>query len=176
MKRGLVQVYTGEGKGKTTAAVGQTLRALGRGYKVCFIQFFKRNPSGEIKALKKFSPQIKVINFNQVHPFFSKLSSSELNNLKGKVKSNLKEVVKIIKSETYDLVVLDEVLIALHDNFISEKELLNLIDEKPNSVELILTGRGATKKIIEKTDLVTEMRLIKHPFQEGIRARRGIEY
>ena len=158
MKRGLVQVYTGGGKGKTTVAVGQTLRALGRGYRVCFIQFFKHNLSGEIKALKRFSPQIKVINFKQVHPFFSKLSSSELNNLKGKVKSDLKEVVKIIKSETYDLVVLDEILIALHDNFISEKEILNLIDERPKGVELILTGRRATKKIIEKADLATEMK------------------
>ena len=112
-------------------------------------------------------------NFIQVHPFFSKLSSSKL---KEKVKNDLKKAIKIIKSKTYDLVVLDEILIALHDNFISEKELLNLIEEKPNSVELILTGRGATKKIIEKTDLVTEMNLIKHPFQEGIKARKGIEY
>ncbi len=170
MKKGLVQVYTGNGKGKTTAAVGQTIRALGRGYQVCFIQFFKKSESGEVKILKNF-PNLKLLHPLQFYP-----TEKNRNFLKKKIETILPKISKIIKSENYDLVILDEINIALRNELLKERDILDLLKNKPKSVELILTGRGATKKIIESADLVTEMKEIKHPLTKGVKARRGIEY
>ena len=170
MKKGLVQVYTGNGKGKTTAAIGQAIRALGRGYQVCFIQFFKRPVSGEVKILKSF-PNLKLL-----HPLPFYPTKKNQYFLKKKIKDILPEVSKIIKSENYDLVILDEINIALRNKLLEEREILNLIKNKPESVELILTGRGATEEIIKMADLVTEMKEIKHPLKKGVKAREGIEY
>lgn len=170
MKKGLVQVYTGDGKGKTTAAVGQAIRVLGRGYKVCFIQFFKKPTSGEVKILKSF-PNLKL-----VHPLPFYPTEKNQDFLKKKIKGILPKISKIIKSENYDLVILDEINIALKNELLKERDVLNLIKNKPKSVELILAGRGATEEIIKKVDLVTELKEIKHPWKKGIKAREGIEY
>ncbi len=170
MKEGLVQVYTGNGKGKTTAAIGQAIRALGRGYKVCFIQFFKKSESGEVKILKNF-PNLKLL-----HPLPFYPAEKNQDFLKQKIETILPKISKIIKSENYDLVILDEINIALRNELLKERDILDLLKNKPKSVELILTGRGATKKIIESADLVTEMKEIKHPLTKGVKARRGIEY
>lgn len=170
MKEGLIQVYTGNGKGKTTAAIGQAIRALGQDYKICLIQFFKKPTSGEIKILKNL-PSIKLIH---PLPFYPEGKNQAL--LKKKTKDIFPVVSKIIKSKMYDLVILDEVNVALQEHLLVEKEILNLLKDKPKSVEVILTGRGATKKIIESADLVTEFKEIKHPWRKGIKARRGIEY
>ena len=170
MKKGLVQVYTGNGKGKTTAAIGQAIRALGRGYKVCLIQFFKKPASGEIRILKNLS------NIKLIHPlpFYPEGKNRAL--LKKKAKDIFSAISKIIKSKIYDLVILDEVNVALHMHLLAEKEILNLLKDKPKSVEVIFTGRGATKKIIESVDLVTEFKEVKHPWKRGVKARKGIEY
>ena len=170
MKKGLVQVYTGNGKGKTTAAIGQAIRALGRGYQVCFIQFFKEHTSGEIKILKSF-PNLKLL-----HPLPFYPTEKNRNFLKKKIESILPKISKVIKSKTYDLVILDEINITLRNELLEEREILNLIKNKPKSVELILTGRGATEEIIKMADLVTEMKEIKHPLKKGTKARKGIEY
>ncbi len=170
MKKGLVQVYTGNGKGKTTAAIGQAIRALGQDYKVCLIQFFKKPTSGETKILKNL-PNIKLIH---PLPFYPEEKNRDF--LKKKIKDILPAISKIIKSKTYDLVILDEINIALRDHLLPEDDILNLIKNKPKSVELILTGRGATEKIIKAADLVTELKEVKHPWRKRIKARRGIEY
>ena len=170
MKKGLVQVYTGNGKGKTTAAIGQAIRVLGSGYKVCFIQFFKKSESGEVKILKSF-PNLKLL-----HPLPFYPAEKNRDFLKKKIETILLRISKIIKSENYDLVILDELNIALRNELLEERDILDLLKNKPKSVELIFTGRGATKKIIESADLVTEMKEIKHPFKKGIKARKGIEY
>ena len=170
MKKGLVQVYTGNGKGKTTAAIGQAIRALGQDYKVCLIQFFKKPTSGELKILKNF-PNLKLL-----HPLPLYPEEKNRNLLKRKIKDILPKISEIVKSKGYDLVILDEILIVLRDNLLAEEEILNLLKNKPASVELILTGRGATKKVLEAADLVTEMKEVKHPYRSGIKIRRGIEY
>ncbi len=170
LKRGLVQVYTGNGKGKTTAAWGQALRASGQGLKVAIIQFFKGKGSGEAKMAKKLN--LSVYSFCPVHPSFG----GEKEELKKECKKAIAFAKRLVMSKKYDLIILDEINIALRDRLIEVNEVLDLIKKKPKGIELILTGRGAPKKIIEVADLVTEMREIKHPYQKGIKGRRGIEY
>ena len=170
LKKGLVQVYTGNGKGKTTAAWGQAMRASGQGLKVCLIQFFKRKGSGEAKIAKKLN--LRIYSFCPVHPFFG----GKREKLKKECREAIAFAKETIQSKRYDLVILDEINIAMRDRLIGVNEVLDLIKNRPKEVELILTGRKAPKKIMETADLVTEMREVKHPYQKGIKERRGIEY
>jgi len=170
LKRGLIQVYTGNGKGKTTAAWGQAMRASGQGLKVGIIQFFKGKGSGEAKTAKKLN--LDVYFFCPVHPYFG----GKRKKLEKECREGLIFAKKIIQSKKYDLIILDEINIAMKDELIEVNEVLDLIKNKPKEVELILTGRGAPKKIIESAGLVTEMKEVKHPYQKGIKGRRGIEY
>lgn len=175
MKKGLVHIYTGEGKGKTTAALGLGMRACGCGLKVCFFQFFKDGlfPCGEADAVRKFGRNFKFRRFNISHPCFKKVSVGAF---KPKIKKALDEVKRAIDSGAWDLVILDEALIGCSQKFIDEKIIIDIIRNKPKCVELVLTGRGATKKIIARADYATEMRALKHPFKKGITARKGIEF
>lgn len=175
MIKGLTHIYTGEGKGKTTAALGLGLRAAGCNYKVCFLQFFKdkKFPCGEADAIKKLGKNFRFKRFDIVHPCFEKI---DITILKSKLKKALNEAKKIIKSKKYDLVILDEILIGIRQGFIDEKLVLDIIKNKPKEMELILTGRGATKKLIDHANYVTYMKDVKHPFRRGVKARRGIEF
>ena len=173
----MVQVYTGDGKGKTTAAIGQAVRSYGDGLKVCLIQFLKPESSfsGEIKTLKKLG--IKIIRFNQVHPMFmKKVTAEKTKKLKKSINSSFDKSVQIIMSNKYDLVILDEINNCIAGKFLDCKRLVELMKRKPGKVELILTGRDASKEIIRESDLVTEMKMIKHPFYMGVKAKKGIEY
>jgi len=170
LKKGMVQVYTGSGKGKTTAAWGQALRASGQGLRVAIVQFFKGKGSGEAKMARK--SKLAVYFFCPVHPFFG----GKREKLEKECREGLIFAKKIIMSKKYDLVILDEIIIAMKDRLIEINEVLDLIKKKPGGVELILTGRGAPKKITKHANLVTEMREIKHPYQKGIKGRKGIEY
>jgi len=173
-EKGLIQIYTGDGKGKTTASIGQAIRARGHKFKVCFVYFFKNLqdfPHGEVEVMKGLG--IEIINFVPQHPHFYKNISPE--GTREKCLEALESIKEIFK-KNYDLVILDEILIALRDGFLKEKEILGLLEKKPESLEIILTGRGATKKIIERADLVTQMKKIKHPFHRGVKERRGTEY
>jgi cob(I)alamin adenosyltransferase len=170
ISKGLVQVYTGEGKGKTTAALGQALRASGHGMAVIIIQFIKGIPTGEHAFVARYHPfEIAQIGKGDCFAKDTSILASE-------ARETLQFAREQIVSNKYDLVVLDEIFIALHINLITVKEVLDLIDSKPESVELILTGRNAPQEIMDRADLVTEMRLIKHPFNAGIQGRRGIEF
>ena len=187
MKQGLIQIYTGNGKGKTTAAVGQAVRALGHNLKICWISFFKDPEKwgyGEIGMLKKWG--VDVFHFALQHPCFCNPPSSPFNKgglrgiiLQKKVRQECPKalgfITEIFKKD-YDLLILDEINIALRDGFLKEDELLSLLKEKPKSLEVILTGRGATPKLIKMASLVTEMKKIKHPFDKRIKSRKGIEY
>jgi cob(I)alamin adenosyltransferase len=178
IEKGGVQVYTGDGKGKTTAAIGQVLRILAYGGRVCIIQFFKPKQSGEIQLLKKsFPEQVKTYSICKKHPFFlSEKIKQAPQNMKTECVRQWKEIkVKILKNK-YDLIVFDEVNIALRDGFISLKDFLIFLRQKPESQEWILTGRGASSNIIKEASLVTEMKEIKHPFRNGLKAREGFEY
>jgi cob(I)alamin adenosyltransferase len=169
-RQGLIQIYTGEGKGKTTAALGLSLRAAGRGFKVCFIQFCKGQTSGEHLFVKKY-PAFEIIVPGRSNTFTSPDAV---------LKEEARETFKIAQDKMtggdYDLIVLDEFNIAVYRGFISVAEALALLDKKPARTELVLTGRYAHEELIKRADLVTEMKPIKHPYSQNIKARIGIEF
>lgn len=169
----MVQVYTGDGKGKTTAAIGQAIRALGHGHKVLMIQFMKGDPNyGEVKFLKK------VKNFKLVQsglPTFVKKGQPTEDDLK-MAEAGLKLAEKFITTNKYQMIILDEINIAIDYGLIDLARVLTLIKKCPANTELVLTGRYAPKEIIELADLVSEVKEIKHPYQKGIVSRKGIDY
>lgn len=177
MKRGLVQIYTGKGKGKTTAAIGQAIRARGRGLKVLFIQFLKgKEGSGEIPLLEVAG--IKVICKGEKGKwiFPDRLEEEEKKKIRLEWTHFLDEISCQVRAEKYDLVILDEINIALHYQLVDKNKLIDFIKKKPTSLEIILTGRYACPELIELAQLVSEIKSIKHPLDTGIEARRGIEY
>jgi len=168
---GLTQVYTGDGKGKTTAALGLALRAAGQGMKVIVIQFVKGNCLCGEHIFTSKHRCFKIVQLNTKNSFTQ--SEEELHLA---IRQTLAFARKTILSAIYDMVILDEILIAQNKGLISSEQILDLIGKKPENMELILTGRGGSEEIIEKVDLVTKMTEVKHPFKKGIQARRGIEY
>lgn len=168
--KGLIQVYTGDGKGKTTAALGLAIRAAGHGMRVGFIQFLKSEPCGEHLFVSRYHP-FDIAQTGKGDNFTK--SREELNE---EAQRTLAYAEEQMLSGRYDLLVLDEILVAIHKGLISTEQVLDLLEKKSGSVELILTGRYALPEIVQRADLVTEMRMIKHPFNQGIRARLGIEY
>ena len=168
---GLIQVYTGDGKGKTTAALGLSLRAAGQGMKVLFVQFIKGNHTcGEHLFTAKYHP------FDIIQPNAKDSLNQTSEELRPTTEQTLSLAENAILSGNYDMVILDEILVAANMGIISTAQILELMSKKPDKMELILTGRGASQEILEQADLVTEMVAVKHPFTRGIAARRGIEY
>jgi len=173
LEQGLVQVYTGNGKGKTSAAFGLALRAIGRGLKVYVIQFIKGGfDYGELYIVDKL-PNLKLKAFGKGEFVTEKPPNEEDVKLSEEALALAEE---IIKGGEYDIVILDEVNVALNLKLINLEKVLELIKNKPKHVELILTGRYAPKEIVEAANLVTEMKEVKHPFKKGYEARKGIEY
>lgn len=172
-QRGLVYVFTGEGKGKTSAAMGVVLRALGHGLKAYVIFFMKGDhPYGERRILSQL-PNVDFASFGSqefVDPHNVKAQDKE------KAQQALAHARNIIKSGDYDLVVLDEVNVATAWKLLATEEIVKLIRDKPDKIELVLTGRGASTEIIKMADLVTECLNIKHPYDRGEMARRGIDW
>lgn len=172
MRKGYVQVYTGSSKGKTTAALGLALRAAGAGLRVFIGQFIKKGMSSEHRALERFSDLIAI---KQYGTGFVKKEVAARNKAIDAAQKGLEEIKKIVKSNKFDIVILDEINVAAYHGLIDVNDILNLIEKKPAGVEIVLTGRYADKRIIEKADLVTEMKEIKHYYKKGVKARRGIE-
>jgi cob(I)alamin adenosyltransferase len=173
LERGLVQVYTGNGKGKTSAAFGLALRATGRGLKVYIIQFIKGGfDYGELYVIDKL-PNLKLKAFGRGKFITEKPAGKEDVEL---AEEALALAEKVVNSGECDIVILDEINVALSLRLISLEKVLELIKNKPKHVELVLTGRNAADEIVEVADLVTEMKEIKHPFNKGYQARKGIEY
>ena len=173
LRQGFIQVYTGNGKGKTTAAIGLTMRALGAGLQVYFVQFMKNFPYSELSILQAFQPQLQLKRFGNDAFVFKKQPPSE--ELIIQMKEGLNEALRAMLSREFDVVVLDEVLVSIYFKIFTTDEILQFILQRPPEVELILTGRYCPEEIIERADLVTEMKEIKHYYQQGILARRGIE-
>ncbi len=171
MKKGFVQVYTGDGKGKTTAAIGLSVRAAGAGLKVFIAQFIKAGDYSEIKALKKFSDHITIRQFGQGRFIRGKPADEDIT----AAQKGLDAVKSAALSGEYDIVVIEEGNVAVTCGLLSVRDLLDIIAMKPERVELVITGRGAEPSVIEKADLVTEMKEIKHYYQKGVQARVGIE-
>lgn len=173
--RGLIQVFTGNGKGKTTAAIGQAIRAIGSGFKVGLV-YFHKNPSkwkfGELKVLEDLG--VEVHGFAKKHPDFYGGSSCE--RVRKECLEGLEFIENAFKESSYDMLILDEINISLRDGFLKESEILDLLEKKPKKMTVILTGRGAGDKLIEKADLVTEAKKIKHPHDEGEKGFKGIDF
>jgi len=170
--KGMIQVYTGDGKGKTTAALGLALRALGAGLKVYIGQFIKSGDYSELKSLKKYKNQLTIEQYGMGCFIKGKPKSKDIL----LAKKGLNRVKEILLSKKYDIVIMDEINVAQYLKLLSLKDVLALIRFKPKNLELILTGRRAHSKVIQQADLVTEMKEIKHYYKKGIKARRGIEH
>jgi len=171
--KGYIQVYTGDGKGKTTAALGLALRAAGQGYRTFIGQFLKGQPSGEILAVQKLSPLITIEQFGRKK--FIKVTENFEDEDYRQAKKGLKKCLKILRHGDYQIIVLDEINVAMNLGLIKEEDIHQFLDKKPEKVEVILTGRYAPESIIERADLVTEMVCRKHYYEKGVRARKGIE-
>jgi cob(I)alamin adenosyltransferase len=169
----MMQVYTGDGKGKTTCSLGLALRAVGQGFKVYMIQFLKGRDTGEMQAAARLAPDLTLQSFGR--PGLVNLRSPTPGDL-ALVGEAWELAREIIQAGDHDLVILDEINLALAFHLISLEEALEVFRNRPPWVEVVLTGRQAPPEIIELADLVTEMRVIKHYFAAGIRARRGIEW
>ncbi|MCX7711134.1 MAG: cob(I)yrinic acid a,c-diamide adenosyltransferase [Clostridia bacterium] len=176
MDRGLIQVYTGEGKGKTTAAIGQGIRACGRGNRVFMVQFLKSGQTGELETIKKLEPDFQIFRFEKPKGFVWNLNQSEIEELKKEIRQAFEFSVNAMESEECDLLILDEIMGVLSNELLDVQEVVEMIKNKPVPVELILTGRNVPKEIEEIADYVSEIKCIKHPFQKGIPAREGIEF
>lgn len=171
---GLIQVYTGPGKGKTTAALGLAFRAVGRGLKVRIFQFMKPpDSSGEHFAALRLAPDLIITPVGRKGFIFKKTPDQTDIDLAAK---GLEAVNQSIRSGEADLVILDELDVALSLGLLDLAAVLEVIDNRPPGVELVITGRGAPQEIIDRADLVTEMNPLKHPYDQGIKAREGIEY
>jgi cob(I)alamin adenosyltransferase len=173
MRKGCIQVYTGNGKGKTTAALGLALRAAGAGLRVFIAQFIKKRKCGEHAIIgSRLADLITIKQFGRGLILKRSTTSSDIK----AAQKGLAEVRRAIASNEYNVIVLDEVNVAVHYNLISLSDLIDIMEQRPDNMELLITGRYAHKKVIEKADLVTEMREIKHYRKKGTKARRGIEY
>ncbi|MGD0622284.1 MAG: cob(I)yrinic acid a,c-diamide adenosyltransferase [Thermacetogeniaceae bacterium] len=193
LERGLIQVYTGDSKGKTTAALGLVLRAVGHGFCACMIQFLKGGAyTGELFAAQRLYPNFTIRQYGITCPYSALIRQGEAECKgcgqcfmeKGKVtEENLnlahlafKAAEEAVCSGEYDIVILDEINHAFHFGLLPVADALALLAKKPEHVEVIMTGRNAPPEIIAAANLVTEMSVVKHPFQKGIKSRRGIEY
>jgi cob(I)alamin adenosyltransferase len=180
LPRGLVQVYTGDGKGKTTAALGLAVRALGQGLNVCFLQFLKGGPETGEQRARALLPAMRWETFGLDRRATAKVRDWWLQGWteadQAAAQEGLAVAKGIVLSGEYDLVVLDELCVALQGGLVPLSQVLELLEARPGHVEVVITGRGAPPALLERADLVTEMREVKHPYRGGIPARRGIEY
>lgn len=176
MENGLVQVYYGKGKGKTTAAIGLGIRAIGNDYKVIMIQFLKHDTTGECKVLKNLEPEFKIFHFEKRRGFTWQLSDEEKSELKSETSNALKFASKVMDTGQCDILILDEILNSLELGFVSEEDVCTLIDSKSDDVELVLTGRTLPENIAKRADYISHIEDIKHPMERGVDARRGIEF
>jgi cob(I)alamin adenosyltransferase len=171
IKRGYVQVYTGDGKGKTTAAIGLAVRASGAGLKVFIAQFIKQGDYSEIKTLRKLSDMITVEQYGMGRFVDGKPTKEDFDI----AEEGLQRARQVMLSGKFDIIILEEANVAVKYGLIPVQELIDLITAKPESVEIVITGRNVSPLILDKADLVTEMKPVKHYYNNGVRARLGIE-
>ena len=174
--KGLLMVHTGNGKGKTTAAIGLAVRAWGQGLQILILQFIKGKwKYGELKALEKFSPQLEIRQMGQ--GFTQKTADAAAFSLhQAAAREALQQAKAELQSGLWDLVILDEINYAVKFGLLHLADVMEIIEAKPAHMHLLLTGRDAPPEIIARADLVTEMRAVKHPYEQGIKAQQGIEF
>lgn len=171
MNKGLIHIYSGEGKGKTTATIGLAVRASGANLKVVFVKFLKETYSNEDKSLKLL-PNIEIINDFNSTKFTFEMTEEELNTAKD---THTKSLLKAINSSA-DLIVLDEIISVYNLNLIDKEVLIDFLKNKPPHLEIALTGRNPHKDLLDLADYISEIQAIKHPYDKGINARKGIEF
>ena len=180
IKHGAFQIYTGEGKGKSTASLGLMLRALGAGFRVYYVRMLKpRWKTGELKLCTQptFHPNLTFRNVPHYWALcVSKSKPPDMNAMRKELVPEMEDLHLRVASGDYDLVIVDEINYCLHRGLIDLEQVLRVVDHRPAQVELVFTGRYAHEKLVEQADLVTEMRKVKHHFEQGVRARVGIEF
>ncbi len=172
--QGLIHVYTGDGKGKTTASVGLGIRAAGRDFKVIMVQFLKSSDTGELKIIEKLD-NFEVHRFERTRGFFWTLNDKEKLELQEDIDKAMEFVNDILTSGDCDLLILDEVMGSIKNKLIDVDRLVDMLKNRKPHIEVVLTGRNVPSEIVEIADYVSEINPIKHPFDKGIPARRGIE-
>ncbi len=175
-KKGYIHIYMGEGKGKTTCSLGLAFRSIGAGFKVMMVQFLKNWHTAELESIKMMGDKFSIFRIESKKSFTYNLNEEQLKILRGEIKIEFDKAKEFIYSNEYDLIILDEVLGAIQGGFIDEKEVLEIMKNKPESLELVLTGRNASEEIISNADLVSRIDKVKHYYDKGILARVGIEY
>lgn len=175
--RGCVHIYTGDGKGKTSAALGLALRAAGNGQRVCMLQFLKGGSAGSGECGISVRG-VKIVCLDQVHPLFrrSPAARGSMKALKRTIASDLEKARDSMGAGRIDILILDEVINAVNGHLLPERSLIELIETKPDRMELVLTGRGASRALMRHADYVSHIKKVKHPFDRGLGARRGIEF
>ena len=173
LDKGFIQIYTGNGKGKTTAAIGQAVRAAGYGLKTYIAQFMKEYPYNELISLELLNEWVTIEQFAGDDFVYRKEMPSVIE--MDKARRGLETAKAKMLSSKYDLIILDEILVSIHFGLFNDEEVMTFMKMKPENVELILTGRYCPDKILEAADLVTEMKVSKHYYQDGVLARKGIE-
>ena len=171
--RGCIHLYTGDGKGKTTAALGLALRAAGSGLTTCIVQFMKGRHYSELESVKKLGGLVTIEQYG--HPDFCRVTDPPDPGDVQRARAGLARLKSIIEARSCDILVADEMITAMKFGLLSEDDVTGIMGDKPEGMELVLTGRGATAALIDKADLVTEMREVKHYYQKGVDARDGIE-
>ncbi|SNS76698.1 cob(I)yrinic acid a,c-diamide adenosyltransferase [Anaerovirgula multivorans] len=175
LEKGLIHVYTGNGKGKTTAALGQGVRTAGAGFKVLMVQFLKGDDTGELYSIEKLAPDFQLIRFAAMNKFYFQLNDEEKLQVQRSAREGLEVVKKHLKEENYNLIIMDEIMAVLYNKIVDLAEVLTILKNKPDHIEMVLTGRNAPEALIDIADYVTEMGMVKHPFEKGVYARKGIE-
>lgn len=174
--KGLVHIYTGSGKGKTSAAIGLGIRACGKGLRVLMIQFLKGAATGEIATLKRLEPDFVLKRVKGNKKFTWDMSEEELGKLKTAEKGMFDYAVYAASSNGWDVIILDEIMAVITYGLIEVQDVVNFVKNKPDGVEIVLTGRNAPIDLVELAHYVSEIRSVKHPMEKGIPARKGIEY
>jgi len=174
MKKGLIQIYTGNGKGKTTAAMGLAMRAAGHGLNVRIVQFLKGGVSGELSSIKKLDT-VKLYRVTDANNYVWDLTEKQKRDMQRRSHEMLQKAMLWFEEEI-DIVILDEIMAAIQYDIVPLDDILSLLDAKPACTEVVLTGRNAPQELMERAHLVSEIRDVKHYFDDGVPARRGIEF
>lgn len=173
---GMVHIYTGDGKGKTTAAIGLGIRACGRGKKVLLVQFLKGVQTGELFTIEKLKPDFEYYRNEENKKFTWNMNQEELEKMKENEEGMFQYAVKEAVAGGRDLIILDEIMAAITSGFIAPDKVIDFVKNKPSQLELVMTGRNAPPELIQLADYVSEIKAVKHPFSMGTAAREGIEF
>jgi len=175
MELGLIHIYCGDGKGKTTAAMGLGMRAAGRAKKVLLTQFLKSNKTGELNSIEKLSEFFHFFEGKPANKFIWNMNEKEIEELRQEHTERFRVVTQKAVDESYDLLILDEIIATVNNNLVPLEMIVEFLKNKPEGLEVVMTGRGPKEELINLADYVSEIKAIKHPFEKGIPSRVGIE-